>query len=77
MIHMNMQLFASRKSSQKSRLIDTPGQGASGMNHAAASNFLKSNAAFVFVMPYTQLGDREDFVILDEILRVDPGNAYK
>ena len=75
MVHMNVQLFASRKSYQKTRLIDTPGQGASGMNHAATSNILKSSAAFVFVMPYSQLGDREDVVILDEILRVDPGNA--
>ena len=54
------------------KLIDTPGQGASGMNHTATSNFLKSSAAFVFVMPYTQLGDREDITILKEILRADP-----
>ena len=69
-----MQLFASY---QKMKLIDTPGQGASGMNHAAASSFLKSSAAFVFVMPYTQLGDRQDITILKEILRTDPRTYVK
>ena len=67
-----MQLFASRQSNQKMRLIDTPGQGASGINTASDSNFLKSSAAFVFAMPYTQLGDRDDITILEEILRADP-----
>ena len=67
-----MQLFASRQGNQKMRLIDTPGQGASGINLASESNFPKSSAAFVFTMPYSQLGDREDITILEEILRADP-----
>lgn len=54
------------------RLIDTPGQCGSTVDHAAASNVLETSTAFVFVMPYTQLGDETDIAILDEILRVDP-----
>ena len=73
MVHMDVQLFARLQSSQKMRLIDTPGWCGSGINHAAASSILRSSTTFVFVMPYSQLGDREDVAILDEILRVDPG----
>ena len=72
MVHIDVRLFASSQSYQKMRLIDTPGHYGSGMNHTACSNVLESSTAFVFAIPYTQLGDSNDVAILDEILKVDP-----
>ena len=58
------------------RLIDTPGYCGSGMNHTACSNVLESSTAFVFAIPYTQLGDTRDVAILDEIMKVDPCKSW-
>ena len=76
MIHIDMGMLASCQNYQKMRLIDTPGYFGSGTNHTACSNALKSSTAFVFAIPYTQLGDTRDVAILDEILKVDPCKSW-
>ena len=76
MVHIDVQFFAGSQSCQKMRLIDTPGHHGSGINHTACSNVLESSTAFVFAIPYTQLGDSKDVAILDEILKVDPRMSW-
>lgn len=76
MVHIDVQLFATCQSYQKMRLIDTPEYCESGMNHTACSNVLESSTAFVFAIPYTQLGDTRDVAILDEILKVDQRKSW-